>query len=91
LCTDYFRSKQAPSLETTDNIPSTYASSEQLAENREVYEAVLKLRPVYRTAITLHYWHGYSYEKIAETMGVPIGSVRGWLYRAKKQLKEVLS
>lgn len=74
-----------------DQLLSTYATPEQLASDREVYEAVTHLQPRYRTVVTLHYWHGYSYEQIAEAMDVPIGSVRGWLHRAKKQLKEALS
>jgi RNA polymerase sigma-70 factor (ECF subfamily) len=70
---------------------SKAASPTRLVENHEVHEAVMRLRPKYRTAITLYYWHGYSYEDIALYMQVPVSSIRGWLHRAKKQLKEALS
>ncbi len=73
-----------------DDIVISPLRTEQYAKEQEVHDAVLRLKPKYRTVVTLHYWHGYSYAEIAAAMEVPIGSVRGWLYRAKQQLKEAL-
>lgn len=84
------RSKHLP-LENEEVAISTHTPVDQQAKELEVYEAVRRLRPKYRTVIVLHYWQGYSYEKIAETMNVPIGTIRGWIFRAKKELKEALS
>jgi len=83
------RTRPLPLLEE-DYALSTYDSPEQKAQAREIHAAVLQLNPRYRTVVTLHYWHGYSYQQIADAMDAPIGSVRGWLHRAKQQLKEAL-
>lgn len=91
LCLAELRKTHPLPLEDQDTLVSAMASPRQLAENLELYEAVVQLKPNYRTVIILHYWHGYSYEDIATYMQAPIGSVRGWLHRAKKQLKEALS
>ena len=90
LCLSELRRQKPLPLLEEDYVLSTYATPEQIAENRELYEAVLRLKPRYRTVVTLHYWHDYSYQQIADAMNAPIGSVRGWLSRAKQQLKEAL-
>jgi RNA polymerase sigma-70 factor (ECF subfamily) len=91
VCLEHLRKVKPLPLEDEDIVVSQNAATDQLAKDNEVHDAVLRLKPQYRTVVALHYWHGYSYEEIAQCMDVPIGSVRGWLYRAKKQLKEALS
>ncbi len=94
LCVDYLRSQKNKSLpilldeawtDTTIDLPSVSA------EKAELYQQVLNLKPKYRTATMLYYWHGYSYEEIAQYMNVPLGTIRSLLHRAKQQLKEALS
>lgn len=91
LCLQYLRRDRTVSLDYQDMLESRHPSPTQDAVDQELHDAVLQLKPQYRTVVSLHYWHGYSYEEIATAMDVPIGSVRGWLHRAKKQLKEALS
>jgi RNA polymerase sigma-70 factor, ECF subfamily len=90
-CLSHLRRSKPVALEDDETVQSDTAGTEQLARDHEVYEAVMHLKPKYRTVISLHYWHGYSYEEIANAMAAPIGSVRGWIFRAKKELKEALS
>lgn len=90
-CLQYLRRHRSVGLEREELLESTQPTPDQHAIDQELHDAVLRLAPRYRTVISLHYWHGYSYEQIAQAMDVPIGSVRGWLHRAKKQLKEALS
>jgi RNA polymerase sigma-70 factor (ECF subfamily) len=89
-CMTYLRRNKPLPLQGEELLTSNQPA-DQMAKEREVYDAVMRLQPKFRTVITLHYWHGYSYEEIAKAMDAPIGSVRGWLFRAKKELKEVLS
>jgi RNA polymerase sigma-70 factor, ECF subfamily len=90
-CLSHLRRHQPLHLEEDDLIPSTLAPTDQLAKDSELYTAVMNLEPKYRTVISLYYWHNYPYVDIAKAMDAPVGSVRGWLHRAKQQLKEALS
>lgn len=91
LCLEQLRRKRSLPLEDAGTVVSTRPALIEGAAARELRELVLKLAPKHRTAISLHYWYGYSYEEIAQYMEAPIGSVRGWIHRAKQQLKEALS
>lgn len=91
LCLESLRKKRPLPLEHEEYIVSPHPTPSEEAQNSELHDAVFRLKPTYRTVVALHYWHGYTYEEIATYMDVPIGSVRGWLSRAKKILKEALS
>jgi len=74
-----------------DRIVSNLPGASDLALYRELREAVDALPLNYRTVVSMHYWQGKSYSEIALSMGTSVGSIKGWMSRAKKQLKEVLS
>ena len=74
-----------------DRIVSNLPGSEELALYRELHEVVDNLPINYKTVVSMHYWQGKSYVEIASHMGASVGSVKGWMHRAKEQLKEVLS
>ena len=66
-----------------------YADAEEI---RMVRDAVAALRPpTHRQAVEAYYWHGKSYQEIADEMNIPINTVRTWLRRAKEQLRSNLS
>lgn len=44
----------------------------------------------YSTIITLYYLEGVSYDDIAEVMEIPLGTLKTWMHRARKQLKEIV-
>lgn len=90
-CLQILRKRRTLPLLDEDNLESTLAPTDQIVRDRELRDAVLALPTNYQTVIMLHYWHGESYEAIATALRVPIGTVRGWLHRAKQQLKEALS
>lgn len=74
-----------------DRVLSDLPGTQDFALYRELYDAVDALPLQYRTVVSMHYWQGKSYSEIAVRMGTSTGSVKGWMSRAKKQLKEVLS
>ena len=90
-CLSYLRRQKSMPLEDDIEVVGDTAPTDQLAKDDELHQAVMRLQPKYRTVISLYYWHNYPYEEIAKVMDVPVGSVRGWLHRAKKELKEALS
>jgi RNA polymerase sigma-70 factor, ECF subfamily len=63
-----------------------------LAENRaQVRTAVDKLPLPYRQVVVAYYFQELSYQEIARQTGVPVGTVGTLLYRAKQQLRRLLS
>jgi RNA polymerase sigma-70 factor (ECF subfamily) len=44
-----------------------------------------------RTVVNLAYFHGMSYEEIAETMDCPVNTVKTRMFHARKRLKTLLS
>lgn len=66
----------------------------ELASRREqlemVEEALPKLSPDHRAVLHLREWEGLSYEEIAETLGIEMGTVMSRLFYARKRLEEIL-
>lgn len=60
-------------------------------ETSELLYAELNNLPAqYRTIITLYHLDNLSYEEIAEITGMPMGTVKNYLFRARKLLKDKL-
>ena len=55
-----------------------------------VMRAVMQLPPKYRTVIHLFYYEGYSTKEIAELTQQKESTVRQWLTRARRKLKDYL-
>ncbi|RYX78948.1 sigma-70 family RNA polymerase sigma factor [bacterium] len=77
--------------ETLDRVVSPHLKPHEAMVYGELHDAVRSLSSEYRSVISLYYWQGLSYQEIADINNVPIGTVRGWLSRAKLQLKKELS
>ena len=50
--------------------------------------AIEQLPPLYRTLIALYHQQELSYEEIAQITSLPDGTVKNYLFRARKQLKQ---
>ncbi len=57
---------------------------------RLLLDAVGRLRPDFRAVVVLHYMQELSYEEVAGVLEIPMGTVKTWLFRAKKALAEEL-
>jgi RNA polymerase sigma-70 factor, ECF subfamily len=55
-----------------------------------LYRELNKLPLQYRTIITLYHLDNLSYEEISDIIGTPMGTVKSYLFRARKLLKEKL-
>ncbi|HEY0394830.1 MAG TPA: sigma-70 family RNA polymerase sigma factor [Candidatus Elarobacter sp.] len=71
------------------------AGPEALAERSDdavrLRAAVDALPEKYRAVITLYHLQGKQYEEIATVLNLPLGTVKTHLFRAKEQLRKVLS
>lgn len=52
---------------------------------------VSKLKPRYNRLVQLRYFEEYSYEEIAETLNLPLGTVKAQLFRAKELLYHIIT
>ncbi len=82
-----------------DELAETLAEPPSLAE--EIFEREAQLARVtailaelpekYRAVISLYYFEDKSYQEIAETLGLPMNTVKIHLLRAKERLREKLA
>lgn len=59
--------------------------------HRELFDAVMSLEQKYRLPVFLYYYEGYRQGEIANILGIPEKTVRTRLYRARGQLKTILT
>ena len=68
------------------------SETENLIYQKELSEILKsqldKLTPVYRTLITLYHNEELTYDEICVITGLPEGTVKNYLFRARKQLRE---
>ena len=61
-----------------------------LDEASRLRAAIDALPEKYRTVVTLFHLQGRQYEEIAKVLGLPMGTVKTHLFRAKEQLRRLL-
>ena len=70
-------------------------SPEQAAEQGELAAAMAaaltRIRPEYRECVVLRYQEGLTHPEIAEILGLPAGTVKTYLHRARKELADILA
>jgi RNA polymerase sigma-70 factor (ECF subfamily) len=78
----------ATKLTAEDNTP------EYLFERKDlhtfIHQQIEKLPPQYRVVLTLYHLEGMNYAEIEEITGMPEGTVKNYLFRARKLLKDQL-
>jgi RNA polymerase sigma-70 factor (ECF subfamily) len=55
-----------------------------------IEQAIAGLRPEYRSCILLRHVEGRSYEEIAATLDLPLGTVKTYIHRARHELRRAL-
>ena len=71
-----------------DNPAYKFESSETRIH---LYKAIDELDDNYKLLITLRYQNELSYEEIASTLNLPLGTVKTGIFRAKEQLRKSLA
>lgn len=101
-CLNYLQKKRAllyeditPDQETIENIsgsdyiPDVITQQRDLAAKIQTEISGMDVR--YRTILTLYHLDEMSYAEIGEIMDLPEGTVKSYLFRARRQLKEKLN
>ncbi len=71
-------------------VPAEMIDYARQLDARQVVEALQEVDEVFRAPLTLFYLEDLSYQEIAETLDVPIGTVMSRLSRGKSQLRAAL-
>ncbi len=97
-CLDHIRKAKRDPLESYEPLDSKFDLSSNgldaekmvLKEERErvLYAMVDSMPERYRMVLNFYYFEGISYNDISEIMGIPMGTVKTYLFRAKAHLRE---
>ncbi|MCG8309647.1 MAG: sigma-70 family RNA polymerase sigma factor [Cytophagales bacterium] len=90
--------KKVSFSDLTDEIIIDHASYEntphqkvECKEKKEYIHNMVNELPIqYRTIVTLYHLNGFSYKEIADITAMPDGTVKNYLFRARKILKDIL-
>ncbi len=83
-----------------DSLPDGHlpAQPDQAAETAEaswtseqLHEAMGELPPAWRMALVLRHQEGLSYDEVAQATGLPLGTVKTYIFRARRMLRERLT
>ncbi len=86
---DILRKMVSDEIEYDENIEQiTVQSEEEIARRRILDAAMASLSNYQREAIFLKYTQNFSYDMIADILGVDIASARTLIYRSLKKIKE---
>ncbi|HKI00584.1 MAG TPA: sigma-70 family RNA polymerase sigma factor [Thermoanaerobaculia bacterium] len=74
-----------------ETVEDPLAAAERRDLGRSLERAIALLRPEYRQAVLMFYAHGASYQEICEVTGLPLGTVKTNLHRARKELAQAMT
>jgi len=101
-CLNYLEKKRvplfddlAPQEKPLDSVSDCSIRPDQIVEGREVssllQDEIEKMPVHYRTILTLYHLQQMSYKEIGEAMQLPEGTVKSYLFRARRLLKNRLT
>ncbi|WP_139490424.1 RNA polymerase sigma factor [Brevibacillus dissolubilis] len=95
ICMDKFRAKkETVSIDEHEMIlPDKNNVEESILRtslSEDVNKAIEKLPEQYRLVIVLRYLQDFSYQEIADTLDLPLNTVKSYLFRARQQLQDHL-
>ena len=105
LCIDHYRRRKLATVPMVRHVdgeeeeswdlpdlgPSPAETFSDSERSRRLLAAIESLPPVYRAVILFRHQQGLTYDEIAETMELPLGTVKARIHRAHRLLKEKLT
>ncbi|MDQ3908010.1 MAG: sigma-70 family RNA polymerase sigma factor [Acidobacteriota bacterium] len=70
--------------------PTPEQLSERAERRAEIEDVIQQLPPAYRELIVLRHAHDLSYDEIAEVTGLPLGTVKNRIFRAREAMRQPL-
>lgn len=95
ICIDKFRrTKPTVSIEEHDFVfqDNKFVEQEVLTNFavEEIKQAIEQLPEHHRTVVILRYIQDFSYNEIADSLDLPLNTVKSYLFRARQQLQQLL-
>jgi len=86
------RRKRKGEVELKPNhIGSTNVDEAIKSDRAEIIRRCVNLLPEkYAAIITMYYLEELSYEEIAKAMEIPLGTLKTWMFRARKDLRKIV-
>ena len=81
---------EATSFELATQTETPLQELEARELGSEIERAIARLRPEYRACILLRHVEDKSYEEIAATLDLPLGTVKTYIHRARHELRRAL-
>ncbi len=81
---------EATALQVRDRGESPLEEMEARELGGAIEQAITRLRPEYQSCILLRHVEDRSYEEIAEILGLPLGTVKTYIHRARAELQREL-
>ncbi len=81
---------EASAFDVSDDAESALDELEARELGTAIERAISTLRPEYRACIMLRHVEGRSYEEIAATLDLPLGTVKTYIHRARHELRRML-
>jgi RNA polymerase sigma-70 factor (ECF subfamily) len=82
---------EATSFDLTSRGETALEELESRELGTAIERAIARLRPEYRSCILLRHVEGRSYEEIAATLDLPLGTVKTYIHRARHELRRELA
>jgi RNA polymerase sigma-70 factor (ECF subfamily) len=77
--------------ETDPDLPVVMPEAARQLDAMQALDALTRVDEVYRAPVSLFYMEDYSYQEIADILGVPIGTVKSRMARGLAQLKVIFA
>jgi RNA polymerase sigma factor (sigma-70 family) len=95
ICIDKFR-RSKPTI-SIDEHEISFTSQENVEDvimggylAKDIREAIDKLPEHHRSVVVLRYMQDFSYHEIADSLNLPLNTVKSYLFRARQQLQILL-
>jgi RNA polymerase sigma-70 factor (ECF subfamily) len=82
---------EATALQVGDKSETPLEELEARELGSAIEQAIGRLRPEYRACILLRHVEGLAYEEIAQSLDLPLGTVKTYIHRARHELRDMLA
>jgi len=82
---------EATALQVGDKGETPHEELEARELGSAIERAIAQLRPEYRACILLRHVEGLAYEEIAQSLDLPLGTVKTYIHRARHELRDLLA